>query len=461
MDLPEDVLGLMLMKLPPKDILNVCIAYKHILSDNEIFWRLVAERNYRHINPVDDQTWKNLVVLMVGVEKYCTHDQAKVAVRQQNINMFVHFVQFNEKILYRMISYALDNKYVAMLQMILSRYSRTLKSGEFSEVYEDMIGHLISQHFDPEYIQSIIDIFSENQFPPIGGHQWSAWINDGILLKVDEELFTYLLQHTNNPNHYLPLAIKSNNLMAVELLLQVGANDWDTGLLVAARANNLVLVELFLSGYPSTECIYEALIVAVDNRSLGMVNALLNSGNKLSLPHLNRVFDVALKSNRTDIIDRLVAAGANDWPNALYLSAMNDNVSEVMRFAKLVCDGAVDLDKCLTPALSAAANRGNVVIVKLLIQLGATNYSAVLIGAATAGDMELVKWALASGPVTDDAYAKAMLQAASTGKNLIVKFLVITGKISKEHMIKGLMIASSTKNDELRLIFKNVIATMK
>lgn len=424
-DLPEEVLESILYNLPPTDIISICVSHKNIVCDSEVFWQDIATKNYPSVKPNKNQSWRHLVRQMITVDKLDIETQINYAIDRENFSMLMYLIKDDEESVTHAFEYAIIHN-LDILRLLLEKYPDV--TDDMISGYFFIIRYLIGFNYDLEHIVSVIELLNKYNSEISDDANWIGWIAHGIEEKTNIPLLTHMILHHLQPvqyNGYLTMAVRADNLEAVELLIKLGADDWDDGLIDSARVSNIGLTELFLSKHPNDSAKAEALSLAAKNGSAEIVTLILNSAPNLPAAAINEAFNEAINSNHHAVANILIKRGAENWDEALMAAARNNDVPGILQYVELACPN--NSSECLNPVMETAAKYGSMEAVELLIRLGATNYET------------------------------AFLEAIKYKQVEVVKYLLDKFKFSRQKLLQGLMLASSTKNDEMRALLKSMI----
>lgn len=243
----------------------------------------------------------------------------------------------------------------------------------------------------------------------------------------------------------LGAAVESQNLPLVVFLIDAGADvnkvsGWcgESAIEAAVEIGDLDLVRLLLeSGADDAEHRMAALTRAFDLYSdVELIGQLLKYGLDIDYrdPDGTTILARAVEENsELDVLELLLAHGANDTSTALHVAAIQGNFEVMELLLKHNADPAISIDG--TTAISEAARHGDAECVKLLFDWGATDMTGALQAAADTDNVELIQLFLSKG-VDVNAFTirggyyietTALEVAAARGNVVIVRLLLDSG----------------------------------
>ena len=251
----------------------------------------------------------------------------------------------------------------------------------------------------------------------------------------------------------LSVAYESKNHDIVKYLIEQGADDIDDLLCEYVGEGNFEMVNYLLDKKAD---ITGTLLHAAENGKMDMIKLLLDRGADLSIDG-GFALSAAHQSENYDIVKYLIDLGVDvdaDCNTLLWDYVENDNLEMV----KYLLDKKVDV----TGSLQYAADNGNMVIVKLLLNNGAdvsVDGGYAVAYSALKGHIDIVKYLISLGAdvnkiVSDDgAIIKEtpLMYAAESGHVDIVKLLL-------DHGAKPLFTDDDykrIKNEDILLLIKN------
>ena len=235
----------------------------------------------------------------------------------------------------------------------------------------------------------------------------------GKLIKTN----SYTLQEYNTE---LASAAAGNHLNVVDMLIGVGANDYDNALVAAAQYGNLDIVNRLADGVTNYD---KALLAAAGHGHRNVVEMLITNG----IRDYNRALIAAARHGHLGIVDILITTGARDYDDAMIAAAGNGHLGVVNKLLKV---GAISYDR----ALIYATENGHLDIVDTLIVAGAEDYDAALMEAASNGHIGIVKLLIKAGA---EEYDWALVEAIEGGHQDVADILTEAGARDYEDIIES------------------------
>jgi ankyrin repeat protein len=150
-------------------------------------------------------------------------------------------------------------------------------------------------------------------------------------------------------------------------------------------------------------------------------DAYLDVESEIRGKDLNQILIIGAQRGYENLVQRMVARGATKTHLALEAAAGRGQLKIVKLLVPKICDISY-----LNWALIEAVSSGNMEIIKVLIERGANDFDRALLRATTTGKIEIVKYFRST--ISDLFFLNlSMIEAAAIGHLEIVKYLVEQG----------------------------------
>lgn len=212
----------------------------------------------------------------------------------------------------------------------------------------------------------------------------------------------------------------------LNLLIEHGANDWDSGLRGACAGGHLDLVKLMIN--KGATFIDNGFALACEHGHLEIVEMLFGL-----VYNINDSFNICLNlglyaasiGGHINIVDMMLARGATNLNDALYLACESDHLNIINL---LISKGANNLIR--------ACRFGNIDIVKIMFSHGAEDIETGLSHACFHGYIDIVKFLCLHSEDIILTNGLLMYMACKRGDLDILKFLIsIGGTVVKNSLL--------------------------
>ena len=241
-------------------------------------------------------------------------------------------------------------------------------------------------------------------------HQLQLVEYDTIIDNIQANFMIKHLRRKHTDSYIMINAASNGNIHIVKLLLNLRDNnkycdiDWDTD------CDATLIIKMYMNSYADHD-IHSAISSAAENGYIDIVRILLDYGCTITSDTLEN----AACGGYTDILQLLFDRGAGDidWT----------------------------IDNPIEFSLTYAAECGDINVVRILLDNGATNLNYVIECAACFGHIDIVQLLLDNGA---DNYNSSMREAARNGYINIVRLLLLYGANNYQECI------DITKYDDIK-----------
>lgn len=204
---------------------------------------------------------------------------------------------------------------------------------------------------------------------------------------------------------------------------------WKSGMLGACKAGNF---DIFIM-YTEKVCwddnfLNDCMLYACKSSNYEMVEYLLNKGAaNFKKFDANKCLTNACKGGCTQIVNRMIELGANTWNMALYYACKGGHIHII----KLMLLKNIDIAKIGHLCLGVACEKNHIHVINLLLTMNLGSeigpnfkWDCGLSGACVGGNIDIVKLMIQKGATSIN---YALQKACNYGNTDIVKFLSVNG----------------------------------
>ncbi len=278
------------------------------------------------------------------------------------------------------------NDHYQLANYFINKIIQQLSTDKYYEVYNVKIKALkaVIKVNIANTLSSLKSIEYLLKLPTVYEDDIKHLIDTGLTFSVrfrQYDLAYWFVGQGADPNEGMDAAVEINNLNLIYYFIEVGANDWNLGLLTASREGNMDLI-LFFIGFGADDwnnAMFEAIEVADMNLVLFFIERGANDWNFALLE--------AIESNNREMVQFFINQGANNWNKGLLVAIENNN----LMFVELMVDlGATNLQE----GLESSGN--NLQLVKYFVEkLGVNaNLEVPLVNALKSGDRSIINFIL-------------------------------------------------------------------
>ena len=190
-------------------------------------------------------------------------------------------------------------------------------------------------------------------------------------------------------------------------------NSINESMCLAAKFGNIEIVDKMVA--LGADYYDWAIISAANNGHIGIVDKLL----ALGATNYNSTMATAAENGHMEIIDKMLALGADAYGWAMSSAAKNGHIKII---DKMIALGANNYNQSMT----AAALNGHIEIIDKMLALGATNYNLSMYFAVKYGHIKIVSRLLPLCMATDDFRLKKNINLALECRHLDIVELLET-----------------------------------
>lgn len=247
----------------------------------------------------------------------------------------------------------------------------------------------------------------------------------------------------NDWNGAMCCAAENGDLVMIEYFIARGANYWNYGMESAILGDHLEIIEYFIA--KGANKWIDSMMCAARNGNLYLVEFFANK-DQYSLVEWNNGMNYAIIGGHLQIIEYFIQRGANNWYDSMNTAAEYGHLWLVEYFiAKIITNTAVDYNK----GMESAARGGQLNIVKYFVDKGANTWNSTMAEAIDAGDIDIIDYLISKGASLDF----GMTWAIENGDLRLVKYFTSKGYTNWKEALN-----IDTDNLELVKYIESIIA---
>lgn len=169
---------------------------------------------------------------------------------------------------------------------------------------------------------------------------WTDILNSALELSRPD-MIEFVENNGRNFFYDIQYAAKSGNMEMVNMVIQKGFIDWNSGLLGGASGGHLHIIDYFKSNSSNFN---GAVILAAQNGHLFIINYLIENAPENYLFHWNTAMTEAGGNGHLEVVEFMMSKGADDF-NGTLLSAVRGGHMNVIEF--MINQGADEFNSCI------------------------------------------------------------------------------------------------------------------
>lgn len=222
---------------------------------------------------------------------------------------------------------------------------------------------------------------------------------------------------------------------------------WNKCIVAACKNGNLHIVKLYIvRAWLNLAFISKCLSAACESGNLKLMGFIISFVDDDKLWNIGLIG--ACKGGHLNIVNVMIALGADDWKAGLY-NACDRGRYEIAKF--MISKGAANFDLCMV----AACTNGCIKLVNLMIDNGATDFDKCMLAACSFGHLELAKLMIKHGATN---FKKGLSNACHAGQFELAKLMINSGDANYEYDYKDAYIKNLSygKSVSIFLLLDNI-----